>query len=181
MPIMTLAMYVPGRFPSDTRNTSAHCPDCGDRLYFLEDGTPAVERRADLVPMKALELLAAECEDLNDDLRRYEARPEQVAADYLEAVLRAVGWQGMKGRDDVAGLTGPAVDIARAMQAFGPCAHSRGPDEPLGLRFEGSGPEPALSPATTKHSLVGPGKFPRRRYFTRAGEVRDRPAWGRRK
>ena len=114
MPIMTLAMYVPGRFPSDTRNTSAHCPDCGDRLYFLEDGTPAVERRADLVPMKALELLAAECEDLNDDLRRYEARPEQVAADYLEAVLRAVGWQGMKGRDDVAGLTGAAVDIAGA-------------------------------------------------------------------
>ena len=43
-----------------------------------------------------------------------------------------------------------ANNIARALETFGPCARSSAHDESLGLRFEGKGPEPALSLGAVK-------------------------------
>ena len=64
--------WATGANPVDAAN--CHCPDCGDRLCFLADGTPAVERRARLVRQKemllhALMLAAARLEAAIDEHR----------------------------------------------------------------------------------------------------------------
>ncbi len=108
--IAYLAMYLPPPF-SGAKSTTAHCPggNCGDRLYFLTDGTPAVERRRELGPRSqmvkvriAFDLALDELRALQLDTRQgIEARLLSRADELIrESSLLAAADQTEKGVPD---------------------------------------------------------------------------------